>query len=105
MLQQFDKDSIAYNMPAVFELEGSVDKNKVEEAFRKLTQRHESLRTYFQIYNGKIIQRIQDYEFELVKKENKNIEDAINGFVRPFDLEKAPLFRAELLEDNKKLTY
>ncbi|NFS09656.1 non-ribosomal peptide synthetase, partial [Clostridium botulinum] len=102
MLQQFDKDSIAYNMPAVFELEGSVDKNKIEEAFRKLTQRHESLRTYFQIYNGKIIQRIQDYEFELVKKENKNIEDAINGFVRPFDLEKAPLFRAELLEDNKK---
>ncbi|MCS4481744.1 condensation domain-containing protein [Clostridium botulinum] len=71
MLQQFDKDSIAYNMPAVFELEGSVDKNKVEEAFRKLTQRHESLRTYFQIYNGKIIQRIQDYEFELVKKKIK----------------------------------
>ncbi|NFK48869.1 hypothetical protein FDA93_19040, partial [Clostridium botulinum] len=28
MLQQFDKDSTAYNMPAVFELEGKVDKDK-----------------------------------------------------------------------------
>ncbi|WP_434291980.1 condensation domain-containing protein, partial [Clostridium botulinum] len=103
MLQQFDKDSTAYNMPVVFKLEGNVDKNKIEETFRKLTQRHETLRIYFQIYNEKIIQKIQNYKFELVKKENENIEDAINGFVRPFDLGKAPLFRAELLEDNKKI--
>ncbi|HBB9211955.1 TPA: AMP-binding protein, partial [Escherichia coli] len=104
MLQQFDKDSIAYNMPAVFELEGKVDKSKIEEIFRKLTQRHEALRTYFETLDGEIVQKLQNnYVFELKhRNENGNIEDIINKFVRPFDLDKAPLFRAELVENNKK---
>ncbi|WP_460263293.1 amino acid adenylation domain-containing protein [Clostridium sporogenes] len=106
MLQQFDKDSIAYNMPAVFELEGKVDKDKIEETFRKLTERHEALRTYFEVLNGEIIQKIQkNYVFKLDRRdENVNIEDVINKFVRSFDLEKAPLFRVELVE-NKEKTY
>ncbi|WP_291571169.1 non-ribosomal peptide synthetase [Clostridium sp. UBA4548] len=105
MLQQFDKDSIAYNMPAVFELEGKVDKNKIEETFRKLTERHEALRTYFETLDGEIVQKIQsNYEFELVKKQNESIEDTIKSFVRVFDLEKAPLLRVELVE-NKEKTY
>ncbi|MFC3926221.1 condensation domain-containing protein, partial [Clostridium punense] len=103
MLQQFDKDSVAYNMPAVFELEGKIEKSKIEETFRKLMERHESLRTYFEVYSEKLIQKIQNYEFELVKKENQNVEDAVNDFVRPFKLGKAPLFRAELLENDKKI--
>ncbi|GKX65197.1 non-ribosomal peptide synthase/polyketide synthase [Inconstantimicrobium mannanitabidum] len=104
MLQQFDKDSIAYNMPAVFELEGKVDKKKIEETFRKLVQRHEALRTYFETLNGEIIQRLQNnYEFRLEHiNENGNIKDIINNFVRPFDLEKAPLLRVELVENNEK---
>ncbi|MEW8957482.1 condensation domain-containing protein, partial [Clostridium sp.] len=106
MLQQFDKDSVAYNMPAVFELEGEVDKDKIEETFRKLTQRHEALRTYFETLDGEIIQKIQNNcEFELEHRaENKNIEDTINNFVRPFDLMAGPLFRVELV-DNKDKTY
>ncbi|MCS4473788.1 condensation domain-containing protein [Clostridium botulinum] len=57
MLQQFDKDSTAYNMPAVFELEGKVDKDKIEETFRKLTKRHEALRTYFETVGDEIVQK------------------------------------------------
>ncbi|MCJ8174436.1 amino acid adenylation domain-containing protein [Clostridium botulinum] len=106
MLQQFDKASIAYNMPVVFELEGKVDKDKIEGTFRKLTERHEALRTYFEVLNGEIIQKIQkNYIFKLDRRdENVNIEDVINKFVRSFDLEKGPLFRVELVE-NKEKTY
>ena len=103
ILQQFDKDSIAYNMPSVFELEGKIDKNKIEETFRKLTKRHESLRTYFETIKGEIVQKIQsDYEFKLEQRD-ENIEKAVKSFIRPFELEKAPLFRIELLEDKEKV--
>uniref|UniRef100_UPI0032163CAE amino acid adenylation domain-containing protein n=1 Tax=Clostridium sp. TaxID=1506 RepID=UPI0032163CAE len=104
MLQQFDKNSIAYNMPAVFELEGKVDKNKIEETFRKLTERHETLRTYFETFNSEIIQKLQNnYKFNLVhRSESTNIEEIINDFVGPFNLEKVPLFRVELVESKEK---
>ncbi|MGG0120491.1 amino acid adenylation domain-containing protein [Bacillus paranthracis] len=104
MLQQFDKDSTAYNMPVIFELEGKVDKNKIEETFKKLTRRHEALRTYFEVFNGEIIQKLQEYhELELVcRNENENIEDIINNFVRPFDLEKDTLFRVMIVENKGK---
>ncbi|MCS4483384.1 condensation domain-containing protein [Clostridium botulinum] len=105
-LQQFDKDSTAYNMPIVFELEGKVDKNKIEETFRKLTERHDALRTHFETLDEQIIQKLQtDYKFQLAcSNENGNIEDIINKFIRPFNLEKAPLFRVGLIE-NKEKTY
>ncbi len=106
MLQEFDKDSTAYNMPAVFELEGKVDKCKIEETFRKLTERHEALRTYFETLDGEIIQKLQkNHEFNLsCRNKSENIEDIINSFGKPFNLEKAPLFRVELIE-NKEKTY
>ncbi|WP_434284402.1 amino acid adenylation domain-containing protein, partial [Clostridium botulinum] len=105
MLQQFDKDSTAYNMPAVFELEGKVDKDKIEETFRKLTERHEALRTYFETLDGEIIQRLQNnHEFKLqYRNTSGSIEDILNIFVRPFDLGKAPLFRIELIENREKI--
>ncbi len=103
MIQEFDKDSIAYNMPVVFELEGKVNKNKIEETFKKLIERHELLRSYFEIYDEEIIQKIlKSYEFELVKKQNENIEVILNTFVRPFNLKKAPLFRVELVGNEDK---
>ncbi|NFL97255.1 amino acid adenylation domain-containing protein, partial [Clostridium botulinum] len=104
MLQQFDKDSTAYNMPIVFELEGKVDKNKIEKTFRKLTERHDALRTYFKTLDGQIIQKLQtDYKFQLAySNENGNIEDIIRSFVQAFDLEKAPLFRVELVKSKEK---
>ena len=45
MLQQFDKNSIAYNMPLVFEVEGKVDKVRIETTLKKIITRHEALRT------------------------------------------------------------
>ncbi|SFB47763.1 non-ribosomal peptide synthetase, partial [Clostridium frigidicarnis] len=48
IIKGFDKESIAYNMPEVFEIEGIIDKNKIEDTFRKLVKRHEALRTYFE---------------------------------------------------------
>ncbi len=105
ILQQFNKDSVTYNMPVVFELEGNVDKERIEEAFKKLCTRHESLRTYFKIIEDKVVQKIDNsYEFKLLnRKDDKEIKEIIKEFVRPFDLDKAPLFRVELVENSEKI--
>ncbi|WP_346962014.1 amino acid adenylation domain-containing protein [Clostridium sp.] len=106
MLQQFNKDSIAYNMPMVFELEGKINKNKMEDTFKRLVLRHEALRTYFETIEGEIVQKIDNsYEFKLIEKksnEDNEIDSVINKFIRPFELEKAPLFRIEFVEGKEK---
>lgn len=57
IIQGFDKENIAYNMPQVFELQGSIDKTKIESTFKKLVERHEALKTYFGIVEGEIVQK------------------------------------------------
>ncbi|KMY31906.1 AMP-binding protein [Lysinibacillus xylanilyticus] len=104
MLQQFDKDSTAYNMPTVFELGGNINEIQIEETFRKLVKRHEALRTYFETNEDQIIQRIDNsYEFELeIVQEREDIDTIINNFLRPFDLNKASLLRIELVKSKEK---
>ncbi|HLP48793.1 MAG TPA: amino acid adenylation domain-containing protein, partial [Candidatus Kapabacteria bacterium] len=92
ILQQMELESTAYNMPQEFHLIGP-DIEKLETIFKKLIERHESLRTSFQMINGEPVQRIYDHvEFE--------IEHAMN-FVRPFDLAKAPLLRVGLSRETE----
>ncbi|SFB47227.1 non-ribosomal peptide synthetase, partial [Clostridium frigidicarnis] len=104
IIQGFDKESMAYNMPQVFEIQGSMDKVKIEDAFKKLVQRHEALRTYFEVIDGEIVQKIdKSYEFKLDQEvSNQSIEEIANDFVKPFDLGKAPLFRVQIVETQSK---
>ncbi|MHA6486325.1 amino acid adenylation domain-containing protein [Bacillus cabrialesii] len=93
VLQQLD-EGVAYNMPAVLELEGALDVAKLSAVFKELISRHEPLRTSFVSgADGEPVQRIHtEVPFTLSK------EAAIEGFVRPFDLSQAPLFRAGLIK-------
>ncbi|MBN1050271.1 non-ribosomal peptide synthetase [Clostridium botulinum] len=104
VIQGFDKDSIAYNMPQVFEVKGSMNNSKIEDIFRKLVERHEALRTYFETIENEIVQKIdRNYKFNLNNiLESKPIEEVINNFIKPFELGKAPLFRAEIVEIQDK---
>ncbi|WP_103070892.1 non-ribosomal peptide synthetase [Aquimarina sediminis] len=102
VLQELVKDSIAYNIPFAFEINGSVDVNRLQTALTRLIERHESLRTYFVVdKNYKPVQKVLE-EFEFVLKhdicEEKDLESIIQNFSNPFDLQKAPLIRANLVE-------
>ncbi len=110
VLQQMDEQGggIAYNIPSLWSLEGDVDKSRFEDIFRKLTRRHESLRTFFQIVNEEPVQRVHDevkFEIELLSKGDPAWSPRvfIKNFIRPFDLSLAPLFRVGLIkeQDNK----
>ncbi|WP_391204479.1 amino acid adenylation domain-containing protein [Psychrobacillus sp. L4] len=104
ILQQYFIGSTAYNIPVFFELTGDVNKEKIERTFKALVARHEILRTYFANIEGRIVQIIdQFYDFKLNESiSDKEIENIINNFIRPFELDKASLFRVELIRNKDK---
>lgn len=109
-LQQFDLESTAYNISGLFEVEGELDVARLENAFRGLIERHESLRTSFELREEEIVQKIHDevaFEMECWDKSSllepeKEIEEIMKGFIRTFILSKAPLFRAGLIKVDAK---
>jgi tyrocidine synthetase-3 len=105
-LQQMEPGNIAYNVPLFMVLEGNMDTGKLEDAFKKLILRHESLRTSFLIHEGDPVQRIHEqvtFSIEWHNAENsRSYADRFKEFVRPFDLTKAPLLRVGLIKENNR---
>jgi acyl carrier protein len=104
-LQQLDPQSTAYNMPGIIPLSQKHDVVKLEEAFKKLINRHESFRTSFHMKDNQPIQRIHDtVDFEIEYDDTEGLpqstveEKVLIDFARPFDHSKAPLLRVGLVE-------
>ncbi|MCP5046912.1 MAG: amino acid adenylation domain-containing protein, partial [bacterium] len=106
ILQRMAVVSTAYNIPTLLVLKGEVRKERFEEIFRQLIQRHESLRTGFHMKNEESVQvihdhvefRINDYDLAANPADKLQEEKIIEGFVRPFDLSIAPLLRVGLVD-------
>ncbi|WP_342552941.1 amino acid adenylation domain-containing protein [Paenibacillus sp. FSL R7-0652] len=101
ILNQLEGADQSYNMPGVLLLEGSMDRSLLEKAFRELIARHETLRTGFEVLQGETIQRIyENVEFNVQYRHvsEEKAPEIIQDFIRPFDLAKPPLLRAELVE-------
>ncbi|UCH95523.1 MAG: amino acid adenylation domain-containing protein, partial [Candidatus Aminicenantes bacterium] len=106
VLQQMDQEGIAYNLPLVLMLAGDMNKEKLEVTFLELIKRHESLRTSFHMVNNEPVQRVHEgvgFEIEYFDPvaEVTGIKGGtiIRGFVRPFDLSRAPLLRVGLIKE------
>uniref|UniRef100_UPI00046B0577 non-ribosomal peptide synthetase n=1 Tax=Caldalkalibacillus mannanilyticus TaxID=1418 RepID=UPI00046B0577 len=104
ILHQLVGGEQSYNMPSELILEGPLDRERLENVFLELIHRHETLRTCFEMVEGEPVQRIQsDVHFEMpyIQAGEKEINEIVQDFVRPFDLEKAPLLRVGLVEEHK----
>lgn len=101
IINQTNPGSTVYNMPSIFRLEGDVDLNKLQQVINKLVERHQSLRTRFYVENDKIFQEIYTeckvfVEHKVV--DSNNLENEIAGFIKPFNLNQAPLLRAAIFK-------
>lgn len=95
---ELNKKSTMYNLPMAWVIEGTLDKARIEDAFKKLIDRHESLRTGFKIIRGRLQQVVEDkVEFTVEEFNSPDIDSAIAAFIRPFDLDKAPLVRCAIV--------
>lgn len=96
-----------YNMYQAFELIGEVSIEKMEEALLTLIEYHEVLRTNFVMEEGHFVQKIAPKieTFSIQSFESKDIQSAIDTFVKPFVLESDLLIRVgcATLNDGRKL--
>jgi amino acid adenylation domain-containing protein/FkbH-like protein len=103
-LDQFEAGSSFYHIPAAVRLRGMLDLTALEQSFREVIRRHESLRTRFGVVNGVPVQVIDEgQEFSLTVLDLSSEGEAGARRVateesqRPFDLSAGPLLRASVL--------
>lgn len=100
LLQQMELNSLAYNMPYFIPLNPEISKDDIEDIFKRLIERHESLRTSFVTIREEAVQRIYDtFDFRVQEytEENSDYNELRNKYVTPFDLSVAPLIRVSIL--------
>lgn len=100
-LHEFDKDSLAYNLPQFIQVKGELDAMALQNAFQEVINWQESLRTHFALKDQDPIQIVMDkvdFVVEHLGTPQQTIPDLIKDFVRPFDLSEAPLLRCALVE-------
>ncbi len=106
--------SLQYNLPRIFELEGEVKQNKLNESLRLLAGRHPVLRANFNNGEdgqseqsiGKVPEKILRYH-NLIGQKNGEFETQIathikNEASKPFDLSRDLLLRVNLFERQKQ---
>ncbi|MGG6314569.1 amino acid adenylation domain-containing protein, partial [Paenibacillus macerans] len=108
ILNQLGEGDTSYNIPAVLLLEGELDQTRLEAALQAMIDRHETLRTSFTMEGGELVQQIHEhvaFRLTCTQAAEAEAETRIREFIRPFDLSRAPLVRAELLrlEDQRYL--
>ena len=105
LLMQGQETSIAYNIPVAFEVQGALDMARLSQAFCQLIQRHDALRTSFLLKNGDLRQKIHDdaaIEIEHLNCAQDDLNNVLKELIRPFDMAKAPLMRAAVVETDAK---
>ena len=102
-------DSTVYNIPFLFELENTVDEQKLSDAITKMVNAHSYLLTKVYLNDdGEMVQSPCEDEFipDIIQSTNSEFETVKENLVRPFKLEKGRLFRAEIyLTDDKKYLF
>jgi iturin family lipopeptide synthetase A len=98
ILHKMNPAALGYNLAATMLLAGKCDMARLEYSFRRLIQRHESLRASFHLIDGETVQQVHDeVGFEIGYYQDK-VEEIIRDFIRPFDLSRAPLMRVALIK-------
>lgn len=116
ILNQFEKEKNAYNMPAAYVLRGNCNVAALKQSFEALVERHEILRTTFISTNGSVKQVVHDagqFAFKVEMEDISGAKDkkdraaniAEEVAVTAFDLENGPLLRVKLvrMEENEHL--
>ncbi|WP_313559736.1 non-ribosomal peptide synthetase, partial [Ruminiclostridium cellobioparum] len=105
LVSQFRDIGTSYNTPAIVLIEGDLDVKRFEKAVRAFLQRHEILRTSFEFVEDVAVQKIHDavdFEVSYIEIEERLLDSVINEFIKPFNLDRAPLFRVCLAQMGEK---
>ncbi|HEX2269376.1 MAG TPA: amino acid adenylation domain-containing protein [Pyrinomonadaceae bacterium] len=107
-LYQLEPSTSAYNIPTAVRLTGVLDSEAVRRTLNEVVRRHEILRTYYGMADGKPAQFVgppAELEIDLIdlsnvdegERESRMLELASEEAAKPFDLTRPPLLRASLV--------
>ncbi|GKU77856.1 non-ribosomal peptide synthetase [Paenibacillus sp. L3-i20] len=103
VLEEMNPGLLSYHLPHSIHVEGELDQEKFEQAWRNLIERHDALRTSFVMTEDGVRQTIAEEVslpigyFDGSQCSEDKLLDRQISFLKPFDIEKAPLFRVELV--------
>ncbi|WP_137130458.1 non-ribosomal peptide synthetase [Rhizobium sp. FY34] len=101
-VEQMQPGAGAYSIPLAIRLNGPLDRDRLKTCFDIVVQRHESLRTVFEVVDGEPFQVIasrstSDFSFHELAGDELPRDAAVSRFARePFELSQGPLFRVGL---------
>ncbi|MCP4154444.1 MAG: amino acid adenylation domain-containing protein, partial [bacterium] len=104
ILQKMDEYGTAYNLSSLLPLSREVDVEKLDDIFRRLIDRHESLRTTFEMIKGEPVQRVhENFRFrtgyyEADAGQGNDVASIFGKFVSLFQLDRQPLLRTGLVK-------
>ncbi|GAA3487553.1 amino acid adenylation domain-containing protein [Streptomyces cremeus] len=90
-----DGRAVHYNVPLSLELPADTDPRRLARALAGLAAHHEALRTRFVVEDGEVRQRVEPHVDAEVRVSDEP-PGPVAEFVRPFDLGRAPLWRADV---------
>lgn len=98
------EDSIPYNFACVYQVNGILDREKIQSCFAQLVQRHEAFRTRFEMVGDEVVQIIEenvDFKVDFQTSTKEELDNNIQANIQPFDLSKAPLLRVVFISVNE----
>ncbi|WP_275667432.1 non-ribosomal peptide synthetase [Bacillus swezeyi] len=110
MLSMMENERGAYHIPMALLVEGQLNLGRLEGALKTFLQRHEILRTGFEIQNNELVQKIDDdvefrMEYECLDApitDQNTLMKVTSAYckesIKPFDLRRPPLMRAKLIK-------
>ncbi|MGH2666776.1 amino acid adenylation domain-containing protein [Flavobacterium sp.] len=107
LASQLEEKSIAYNMSAVFEIQGEINKLALNQAFSEIQKKHETMRTHFIEIEGAPYQKIikpeeSNLEIHEFFQEKEEIGESLKTYInKAFNLEREALLRVALFHQKK----
>ncbi|WP_075883936.1 non-ribosomal peptide synthetase [Candidatus Protochlamydia sp. W-9] len=101
ILHELAPNKTVYNIPLAIKITGELNVKKLITAFDLITNRHDALRSTFEISNGLPIQIIHEsleWKLKYIFKQDFDLFQTLKDWVKPFQLNVLPLFRIELIE-------
>ena len=94
-----------YNIPMMWTLPSGTDPEKVREAVLKVLACHPSLGSYFETRDGKVMQIPGKVEPQVpvIKLSDDEFPSYKAGFMQPFNLSEAPLYRISIVSTDSGL--
>ena len=95
--------STIYNIPYLLTYPAGTDADRLAECVKQVVGQHPELSVHFTTEGDTIVQTTEgsvpvEIPFSMMKKEE--LDEYKNEFVRPFNLQKAPLYRFEIVKTN-----